>query len=86
MTTQAIRLMTLGLFAKDAQGRAGAVADGSVDTLKGMGGRTLRCTSGNLWVTIEGDRKDYLLRSNETVALPTLGKVAITGTGSWNCQ
>lgn len=86
MTTQAIRLMTFGLFAKAAQDRAGAVAGGSVDTLKGMGGKTLRCTSGDLWVTLEGDRKDYILRANEVVAIPTLGKVAITGTGSWRCQ
>lgn len=86
MTTQAIRLMTFGLFAKPAGVRAGAVAEGSVDTLTGMGGRTLRCTSGNLWVTLEGDRQDYILNPNETVAIPTLGKVAITGTGSWRCQ
>jgi hypothetical protein len=86
MTTQAIRLMTLGLFARPSQDRAGAVAGGSVDTFKDMGGRTLRCTSGDLWVTLEGDAKDYLLGTNESVTIPTLGRVCVTGTGSWRCQ
>jgi hypothetical protein len=85
MTTQAIKLMTLGLFnARKYAPVAGALAGHKdVTTLKGVGGRTLRCTSGNLHVTIEGDTKDYLLSVNQAVAIPNLGKVVVSGCGSY---
>lgn len=86
MTTQAIRLFTLGLFAKQDEDRAGAVSGGSVDSFTGMGGKILRCTSGKLWVTLEGDPNDYFLSPNQTMAIPTLGRVAVTGKGSYRCQ
>jgi len=87
MTTQAIKLMTLGLFnIKKSAHIAGALAGDDVTTLKGVGGRTLRCTSGSLWVTIEGDSKDYLLTPNQAVAIPNLGKVVVSGRGSYRAQ
>ena len=87
MTTQAIKLMTLGLYsAKRAAHMAGALANNEVVTLRNVGGRTLRCTSGSLWVTIEGDSKDYLLTANQAVAIPNLGKVVVSGSGSYRAQ
>jgi hypothetical protein len=87
MTTQAIKLMTLGLFnTKKSAHIAGALANGDVTTLKSVGGRSLRCTSGSLWVTIEGDAKDYLLTPNQAVAIPNLGKVVVSGSGSYRAQ
>lgn len=83
MTTQAIKLMTLGLFNANSAHMAGALANDEVISLDRIGGRTLRCTSGRLWVTIEGDSKDYLLTPNQTVAIPTLGRVVVSGTGSY---
>lgn len=82
MTTQAIKLMTLGFFQSKPAHLAGALAN-DVISLDRIGGRTLRCTSGNLHVTIEGDLNDYLLTPNQSVAIPTLGRVVISGTGSY---
>jgi hypothetical protein len=76
--------MTLGLFSTRKSAHiAGALANNEVITLKGVGGRSLRCTSGNLWVTVEGDSKDYYLTPNQAVAIPNLGKVVVSGTGSY---
>lgn len=84
MTTQAIKLMTLGLFnIRKSEQITGALANDEVITVKGVAGRSLRCTSGRLHVTIEGDSKDYLLTPNQAVAIPNFGKVVVSGSGSY---
>jgi len=84
MTTQAIKLMTLGLYGKSsATRRTGTLRKGATEVLKGLGGATLRCTSGMLWVTLQGDSRDYVLTQNQSVAVPNLGKVILSGSGSW---
>lgn len=84
MTTETIKLMTFGLYGqKRAARRTGVVGKGRVEVLKGIGGSQLRCTSGSLWVTLEGDTKDYVLTQNQSLAVPTLGKVLLSGSGSY---
>ena len=84
MTTQTIKLMTFGLYGKtSANRRSGKLAKGRTEVLKGLGGSQVRCTSGSLWVTIEGDPKDYILTQNESVSIPNLGKVLLSGNGSY---
>jgi len=84
MTTQTIKLMTLGLYGKtSATRRSGNLGKGRIEVLKGLGGKQVRCTSGALWVTIEGDPKDYILTQNESLSIPNLGKVLLSGNGSY---
>jgi hypothetical protein len=84
MTTQTIKLMTFGLYGKtSANRRSGKLAKGRTEVLKGLGGSQVRCTSGSLWVTIEGDPKDYILTQNESLSIPNVGKVLLSGNGSY---
>ena len=84
MTAQTIKLMPFGLYGKtSANRRSGKLSRGRTEVLKGLGGSQVRCTSGSLWVTIEGDPKDYILTQNESVSIPNLGKVLLSGNGSY---
>jgi len=84
MTTQAIKLMTLGLYeAKTPTRRTGTVRPGNFEVLHDLGGSRLRCTSGTLWVTLENDARDHVLTQNQSVAVPNLGKVLMSGSGTY---
>lgn len=84
MSEQVIKLMTLGLYGKkNAARRSGSLRKGSIEMFKGLSGRQIRCTSGSLWLTIEGDTKDYILTQDQSLAIPTLGKVLLSGTGTF---
>jgi len=84
MTTQSIKLMTLGLYRKSTPARrTGTLRKGRVEALRGLGGATLRCTEGTLWVTVQGDTHDYVLTQGQTLAVPNLGKVLVSGSGSY---
>ena len=84
MTTQAIKLMTLGLFeARTPTRRTGTVRSGNFEVLNDLGGSRLRCTSGTLWVTLENDTRDHVLTQNQSVAIPNLGKVLMSGCGTY---
>jgi hypothetical protein len=54
-------------------------------SLDGFGGTVVRCTAGTLWLTIEGDIKDYILTPGKTVYIPDTGKVLLSGTGAYDC-
>ena len=79
MTTQAIKLMTFGLYGKKSEARrAGTVGRNSVAVLQNLGGSTLHCTAGTLWVTVEGDLKAGRYRSalrRRDVLIEGLGEV-----------
>jgi len=47
--------------------------------LSGEKGATLTCTSGVLWVTIEGEYADHLLGPNESIAMPARKKTVLGG-------
>jgi len=84
MTTQAIKLMTFGMFGKTFEShRSGAVRKGRTEVLKGLGGSQVRCTSGTLWLTIQGDPKDYVLTQNQALTIPNPGKVLLSGSGTY---
>jgi hypothetical protein len=83
MTTQTIKLMTFGLIGKASANRSGILGRGRTAVLKGLGGSRVRCTSGTLWVTLEGDTRDYVLTRNESLCIPNLGKVLLSGPGSY---
>ena len=84
MSEQTIKLITFGLYGKkSATRRSGSLRKGHVEVFKGLGGTTLRCTAGSLWITLEGDTKDYVLSQNQTIAIPNLGKVIMSGSGSY---
>jgi hypothetical protein len=83
MTTETIKLMTLGLYGRKNVIRSGLVGRNRTEVLRNLGGSSLRCTSGSLWVTIEGDPKDYVLTQDQSLAIPNLGKVILSGPGSY---
>jgi len=84
MTTQAIKLITLGLFrAHTPTRRTGTLRQGNFEVLNDLGGSKLRCTSGTLWVTLENDTKDHVLTQNQSLAIPNLGKVLMSGCGTY---
>jgi len=84
MTTHAIKLITLGLYGrKSATPHSGSVAKGRTEVLRNLGGSRMRCTSGALWVTLEGDTRDYVLTQNQSLPIPNLGKVLVSGSGTY---
>jgi len=46
-------------------------------TLTGASGVRVKCRSGLLWVTTESDPNDYWLRDEDSVIIPTDGRVVI---------
>lgn len=49
-------------------------------------GASVRCTSGNLWVTLENDVMDHILRAGQSLAVAVPGKVIIGGKGSYQLE
>lgn len=43
--------------------------------LDGIGGRTIRCTSGCVWITVPGIANDIFLRNGESWQMPCGGRV-----------
>jgi hypothetical protein len=56
---------------------------GSIKAFLELCGKTIQCTAGNLWVTIEGDMTDYVLRSGECLVVLSDGKVILSGPGHY---
>ncbi|MDR3672216.1 MAG: DUF2917 domain-containing protein [Holophaga sp.] len=84
MTTDTIKQTAFGIRGrKSAAQQSGLVGRNRTQVLKNIGGRQIRCTGGSLWVTIEGDPKDYVLTQNQSLAVPNLGKVILSGPGSY---
>jgi hypothetical protein len=84
MTTETIKAITFGLYGKSsASRRSGILSKARTEVLKGLGGSQVRCTSGSIWVTIEGDPKDYILTQDQSLSIPNLGKVLLSGPGSY---
>ncbi len=46
-------------------------------------GSSIRCISGYVWVTVEGDADDYVLAPHEEFKIPRGGKVVVSGVGSF---
>ena len=52
-------------------------------TFKNMENQAIRCSDGTLWVTIENDHRDHILRAKQTLVIPTAGKVIVGGCGEY---
>jgi hypothetical protein len=84
MNNETLKTMTIGIPRnKDTMPSSGLVGRNRTEVLRNLGGRRVRCTSGILWVTIEGDPKDYVLTQNQSLSIPNLGKVILSGPGSY---
>jgi hypothetical protein len=46
-------------------------------TLTGAQGLRIRCESGSLWVTLEGDSADHWLQPRQYLTIPSSGRVVI---------
>jgi hypothetical protein len=46
-------------------------------------GKSVRCDSGYIWVTVENDKEDYVLARNDKFKIPRNGKVVVSGRGSF---
>jgi hypothetical protein len=49
--------------------------------LDGLGGRTIRCTSGCVWITAPGVADDIFLRLGESWQVPHRGRVLVEAVG-----
>jgi hypothetical protein len=63
---------------------SGDVDYGRIAVFAHLDGQRLTCTSGRLWLTIENDPNDYVLRPQERMVIPGSGKVVIGGRGSYS--
>jgi hypothetical protein len=63
--------------------RSGAISQGQTEAFRTLKGKQIRCTSGSLWVTLEGDGNDYLLSSGQSLIIPRTGMAVISGEGSY---
>jgi hypothetical protein len=58
--------------------RALKLAEGEAwSTHSARSGLVLRCESGKLWVTVEGDPEDHILLAPDSFTVPTHGRVAV---------
>ena len=56
-----------------------ALGKSEVFSLAGRRGTTVRVTQGQVWLTREGDMKDYVLRAGDAMELKTSGTVVVFG-------
>jgi hypothetical protein len=63
--------------------RSGYIPEGKTEVIKRSKGNQIRCTSGTLWVTIEGDIKDYRLAPLQDLPIPNSGMVVLSGPASY---
>lgn len=82
--------MQSGLFpgskkeANSPAGMSGEVHFSKVAVFARLTGQLVRCLSGRLWVTIENDPKDHVLKPGEQLVVPTDGKVIVGGKGRYS--
>ncbi len=59
----------------------GCVRRDEVESFARQRGKRIECSSGYLWVTLEGDTEDYVLRPGEGLRIPNRGRVLVSGRG-----
>jgi len=57
----------------------GKLKAGQTLALRKTRATTVTCTSGVLWVTIEGEHEDHLLGPNESIAMPAKKSTVLGG-------
>jgi hypothetical protein len=84
MSTYAMKLTTFSRPEKTKNiPTIGLVKSNKVVALSNLTGRAVRCTSGHLWITLENDVMDHVLRAGQSLTIPTEGKVIISGQGAY---
>jgi hypothetical protein len=63
--------------------RSGYIPEGKTEVIKKSKGNPIRCSSGILWVTIEGDSRDYRLSPLQELPIPNQGMVVLSGPASY---
>jgi len=63
--------------------RSGYIPEGKTEVIKKSKGNQIRCTSGILWVTIEGDSRDFRLSPLQDLPIPNQGMVVLSGPASY---
>lgn len=87
MSDYAIKLTTFGRHeAKNDTPSLGRVKPTQLATFTDLEGMAIRCTSGNLWVTLENDVMDHVIRVDQSFAVPATGKVIIGGKGCYSVE
>ena len=69
--------------ANPAAGVSGVVNPSKVAVFARLEGQAIRCLSGHLWVTIENDPMDHILKQGQRLLVPTGGRVIIGGLGRY---
>jgi hypothetical protein len=84
MTEHAIKLMSFGRTGSEkGTPKFGIVKFEKVASFKGLGGHSIRCTSGYLWITLENDRDDHVIHPGQSFLVPAGGKVIVGGKGGY---
>lgn len=52
-------------------------------TFQNLEDQAIHCSAGTLWVTIENDHQDHILRAKQTLTILTAGKVIVGGCGAY---
>ncbi len=87
MTSATIQLTSFGRHeTQNTTPNLGSVKGDRFATFMDLEGRTVRCTSGHLWVTLENDVMDHVLRANQSLTIPVMGKVIIGGKGDYSVE
>jgi hypothetical protein len=63
--------------------RFACLAKDAIQAFPELAGETLHCTSGHLWVTLENDGADHILVAGDRLAIPSSGKVLVSGPGCY---
>jgi len=87
MSDYAIKSATFGRHeAKPHATNFGSVQGDDFAAFTGLEGKSVRCTSGYLWVTLESNRNDHILSVDKSLSIPDNGKVIIGGKGNYSIE
>lgn len=87
MSDYAIKLTTFGhQEEKKTIPAFGTVKTNQLLTANDLEGKAVRCTNGYLWLTLQGDVMDHVLREGQLFAVPATGKVIIGGKGGFTIE
>lgn len=87
MTVHALKLMSFGRpEARQDTATFGEVSFQKVASFKGVEGRRVFCTSGYLWLTLENDRADHVVRAGESFQITAPGRLIIGGRGCYSLE
>ena len=64
-------------------GLSGMVQSDRLAVFAHLEGQRILCQAGRLWVTVENDPVDHVLAPQQSLVVPTGGKVIIGGKGSY---